>query len=84
VWVFFVALAWALWNTRNKFSIERKFPRHPVDVIYKLIISLQLWRPLQSPMEQVFVDELLVMARNFFANSKPSPATLTAASSALN
>jgi hypothetical protein len=69
VWVFFAAQAWALWNTRNKFSIERKFPRNPADVIFKLIISLQLWRPLQSPKEQMFMDKLLVMARSFFASS---------------
>jgi hypothetical protein len=84
VWVFFAAQSWAPWNTRNKFSIERKLPRHPADVIFKLIISLQLWRPLQSPKEQVFVDELLVMARSFFASSQPSPATSTAAPSATN
>jgi hypothetical protein len=84
VWVFFAALAWALWNTHNKFSIERKFPRHLADVIFKLIISLQLWRPLQSPKEQVFIDEMLVMARSFFASSKPSPATATTAASTLN
>jgi hypothetical protein len=83
VWVFFAALAWALWNTRNKFSMEKKFPRHPADVIFKLIISLQLWRPLQSPKEQVFIDELLVMARSFFASSKPSPATSSTAASTL-
>jgi hypothetical protein len=84
VWVFFAALAWALWTTRNKFTIERKFPRHPADVVYKLIISLQLWRPLQSPKEQVWVDEMLVMARSFFAISKPSPASSTTAPPVVN
>jgi hypothetical protein len=59
VWVFFAAQSWALWTTRNKFSIERKFPHQPADVIFKLIISLQLWQPLQNPKEQVFVDELV-------------------------
>jgi hypothetical protein len=76
VWVFFAAQSWALWITRNKFSIERKFPRHPADVIFKLIISLQLWRPLQSPKLQVFVDELVAMARSFFARSQSSPSTV--------
>jgi hypothetical protein len=79
VWVFFAALAWALWTTRNKFTIERKFPRHPADVVYKLIISLQLWRPLQSPKEQAWVDEMLAMARSFFAISKAFPASSTTA-----
>jgi hypothetical protein len=77
VWVFFAAQSWALWITRNKFFIERKFPRHSADVNFKSIISLQLWRPLQSPKEQVFVDELLAMARRFFASSQPSASTAT-------
>jgi hypothetical protein len=56
----------------------------PAGVVYKLIISLQMWRPLQSPKEQGFVDELLVMARSFFVISKPPPATSTAEPSAVN
>jgi hypothetical protein len=36
-----------LWITRNKFTIEEKFPRQTADSIFKIILSLQLWRPLQ-------------------------------------
>src|SRR4051812_30271551 len=29
------ALLWSLWTTRNKIIIERKFPSHPADIIFK-------------------------------------------------
>ena len=47
-WLLFCAMSWAMWTTRNKFTIEAKFPRHPADGIYKCLLFLQLWRPLQS------------------------------------
>ena len=44
----FAALAWSLWRTRNKAIIEGIFFRHPADVMYKLVILLQLWKLLAS------------------------------------
>jgi hypothetical protein len=29
MWTIFAAQSWALWTTRNKFTIEKKFPQHP-------------------------------------------------------
>jgi hypothetical protein len=40
VWTFFAAQCWAIWTTRNKFTIEGKFPRQPADCIFKIIFSL--------------------------------------------
>ena len=37
------ALLWALWTTRNKITIEKKFPNHPADVIFKCHLFLQTW-----------------------------------------
>ena len=40
------ALLWAIWTTRNKITIEKKFPNHPADVIFKCHLFLQMWTPL--------------------------------------
>jgi hypothetical protein len=73
VWIFFAAQCWALWNTRNKFTIERKFPCQPADIIFKLLISLQLWRPLQKPKDLVALDELISLTKAFFASNHSPP-----------
>ncbi|KAK1650153.1 hypothetical protein QYE76_067958 [Lolium multiflorum] len=43
LWVLFLAQSWALWNTRNKLAIEKKVISNPADIIYKIILLLQLW-----------------------------------------
>jgi hypothetical protein len=78
VWIFFAVHCWALWNTHNKFTIERKFPRQPADIIFKLLISLQLWRPLQKPKDLDALDELdelIALTKAFFASTHSPPAT---------
>jgi hypothetical protein len=40
------ALLWSLWNIRNKFSIEGKYPSQLADIIYKMSIYLQVWKPV--------------------------------------
>ena len=30
----FAGFSWAIWTTRNKMAIEKKFPKAPSDVIY--------------------------------------------------
>jgi hypothetical protein len=42
----FVTLLSTLWNVRNKFSVEGKFPTQPVDCIYKMSVYLQVWKPM--------------------------------------
>jgi hypothetical protein len=74
VWTFFAAQYWALWNTRNKFTIERKFSHQPADIIFKLMISLQLWRPLQKPKDLGALDELIALTKAFFAGNSTPPA----------
>jgi hypothetical protein len=75
VWTFFTTQCWAIWTTRNKFTIEGKFPRQPADCIFKIILSLQLWRPLQKAKFRGMMDELILMTKASFANSysPPSP-----------
>jgi hypothetical protein len=55
--------------------IEGKFPHQPADCIFKIILSLQLWRQMQKPKDRVLLDELVVMSWMFFASSYSSPAT---------
>jgi hypothetical protein len=35
--IFFAAQCWALWTTRSKFTIEKKFPRHQLTAFSKLL-----------------------------------------------
>jgi hypothetical protein len=74
-WIYFAAQCWSLWTVRNKFTIEGKFPRQPADCVFKTILSLQLWRQLQSAKDRSLLDELISLARAFFASaySPPSP-----------
>ena len=44
LWTSVAVLLWAIWNIRNKFTIERKFPAQPTDGMYKMSIYLQAWR----------------------------------------
>jgi hypothetical protein len=46
IWLLFAAQSWALWNIRNKITIEHKLLSHPADCIFKTSLFLQLWRPL--------------------------------------
>jgi hypothetical protein len=77
LWTFFAAQCWSLWTTRNKFTIEGKFPRQPADCIFKIILSLQLWRQIQKPKDRVLLDELVAMSRSFFASSYSPPPPVT-------
>jgi hypothetical protein len=67
LWTLFVAQSWALWLTRNKFSIEGVFPRQPADVVFKLILTLQLWRPLQKHRDLPVFDELERLVKRLFS-----------------
>jgi hypothetical protein len=75
LWIFFAAQCGDFWNTHNKFSIEGKFPHQPADVIFKITISLQLWRQLQKTKDQALLDEMVAMTKSFFARTYSPPAT---------
>jgi hypothetical protein len=72
---FIAAQCWALWITRNKFTIEKKFPRQPTESIFKIILSLQLWHPLQRTKDMTALDELVSMTKAFFASTYSHPVT---------
>ena len=55
----FAAMAWTLWHARNKAVIEGRFIKHPVDIIYKMIIFMQLWKPLNKTEDASTIEVLL-------------------------
>jgi hypothetical protein len=62
----FAAQSWTLWTTRNKFSIEAKFPKHPANVIFKTTIFLQLWRPLAKENMHSMLDEAVAKLKDIY------------------
>jgi hypothetical protein len=58
---------WALWTTRNKFSIEAKFPSRPANSIFKMNVFLQIWRPLQKPEALPMLDEAATKLKEIYA-----------------
>jgi hypothetical protein len=73
IWIYFAAQCWSLWTVRNKFTIEGKFSCQPADCVFKTILSLQLWHQLQNVKDRVLLDELISLARTFFASTYSSP-----------
>jgi hypothetical protein len=71
LWILFAATCWLLWTTRNKFTIEAKFSRQPADCIFKILINLQLWRPLLKPKDAVLLDVLVLMLKRLFSGTLP-------------
>jgi hypothetical protein len=45
-WFTFAAQCWALWNIRNKFTIQGTFPSQLADGLYKMLIYLQVSKPV--------------------------------------
>jgi hypothetical protein len=60
----FAAQSWTLWTTRNKFSIETKFPKHPANVVFKTCIFLQLWKPLAKAKVHSMLDEAVAKLKD--------------------
>jgi hypothetical protein len=52
LWFLFLAQAWALWNIRNKLTIEKKVINHPANVIFKTAIFIQLWSGKAKPSDR--------------------------------
>jgi hypothetical protein len=65
----FAAQSWALWTTRNKFSIEAKFPKHPANVVFKTTIFLQLWRPLAKKKVHSTLDEVVSKLKDIYSKA---------------
>jgi hypothetical protein len=54
----FAGLAWPLWTTRNKTSIQKTFPENTLNVIHVALSHVQKWRLLMKPLEKDLVTRL--------------------------
>lgn len=68
------ALLWSLWSIRNKLTIEKKFPSHPADCIFKCHLFLQQWTPLGKRQDTEFMREAMEKIRNIQVIARHPPA----------
>jgi hypothetical protein len=78
-----MAQCWALWTTRNKFTIEAKFSHQPADCVFKILLNLQLWRPLQRPNDVALLDEMAAILKRLFSDTYSSPQPLSVPSQSI-
>ncbi|KAK1693140.1 hypothetical protein QYE76_009837 [Lolium multiflorum] len=71
LWVFFLAQSWALWLIRNKLTIERKIINHPADVLYKIVILLQLWSTKFKGRDKEGLTWMANELRELYASMRP-------------
>jgi hypothetical protein len=71
LWFLFLAQSWALWNIRNKLTIEKKVINHPANVIFKTAIFLQLWTVKAKESDQEGLRWLENKLRELYAAVRP-------------
>ena len=69
----FSAFAWALWITRNKIAIEKKFPKAPIDVIYIALFLIQKWSVLLREKDQKQIIQAKEDILNWLKTFKMNP-----------
>jgi hypothetical protein len=69
-WFTFAAQCWALWNIRNKLTIEGTLIGHPADVFFHMSRHMQCWRALVRPRDRALLDEVLREVRRLHARAK--------------
>jgi hypothetical protein len=74
VWNLFLAQSWALWNIRNKLTIEKKVINHPANVIFKTALFLQLWSGMAKTGDREGLRWLENKLRELYAAVRPSQA----------
>jgi hypothetical protein len=68
---YFAWMAWALWTTRNKISIQRVFPNRPIDIIFLGLSCLQKWRILMTKGARDTVETLVEVLKQRAIAFKP-------------
>jgi hypothetical protein len=66
LWMLFAFQRWELWITRNKFSIEVKFPKRLANGFFQTTIILQLWRMLQKSKVHPMLDEAAAKCKEIY------------------
>jgi hypothetical protein len=67
VWFAFAAQSWALWNIRNKLTIEGKLINNPADAFSKMSIYMQSWRVLIRQRDRELLEVALGEVRHLHA-----------------
>jgi hypothetical protein len=67
VWFTFVAQCWALWNIRNKLTIEGKLIGNPADAFFQMSLHMQHWRILVRPNYHALLEVATDEVRRLYA-----------------
>jgi hypothetical protein len=67
----FAGLAWAIWITRNRMCLQKKFPEKPTDVVHLALSFLQKWKLLMLMVERSKVETLTHMVQSYARTFKP-------------
>jgi hypothetical protein len=55
----FAGLAWGIWRSRNKMTIEKKVPSNPLGVICSGVNFVQKWSPKLNEPDQELLAKVL-------------------------
>ena len=69
-WFTFMAQCWALWNIRNKLTIEGSMIGNPDDAFFHMLIHMQSWRVLVRQRDRALLDEALGEVRRLHARAR--------------
>ena len=67
LWTCCAALVWSLWTTRNKFTIDGVFPTQFADILYKLSMYLQVWKPVAWRQDREAMELTISRIRQLYA-----------------
>jgi RsiW-degrading membrane proteinase PrsW (M82 family) len=70
VWFTFAAQCWALWNVRNKLTIEGKLIGNPAGAFFQMSIHMQHWRVLARPKDHAWLDMAADEVRRLYARTR--------------
>ena len=73
LWICCAALAWSLWTTRNKLTIEGVFPSQPADGLYKLSMYLQVWKLVARRQDREAVQLMISRIRSLYTQIREAP-----------
>lgn len=68
----FAGLLWAIWTTRNKMAIEKKFPKNSIEVLIHGISFLQKWEILLKEEDRCKVEEARTQMVSWCRSFAPS------------
>jgi hypothetical protein len=67
----FAALAWAIWNTRNKICIQKTFPNKPTDIIFLALSFIRQWKILMQELQISKMEKVIEAMQGFLIRFRP-------------